>query len=147
VNANGNNNIFLGGVSGKSNIDGSGNTYIGGATGYQNISGINNVALGRLAGRSALGDGNIFLGFRAGYSETGSNRLYIDNNDEGVLGTLIYGEFDTDKLRLNAAVNIRDFMVLEPQAVAPASPEEGTVYYHATDKVLRFWNGTAWIDL
>ena len=143
----GNGNTFLGRSAGFGNVDGHANTFIGNRTGMGNISGSNNLAIGNLAGNSAQGDGNIFIGFRSGYSETGSNRLYIENSDMGPGGALIYGEFDNDIVRLNAAVNVRDFMVLEPQASPPSSPVEGTVYYDSAIKKLRLWNGSVWVDL
>lgn len=77
------------------------------AVGYRALanqtSGSYNVALGFAAGEDNLtGSGNVFLGHRSGQGETGSNRLYIDNDSSST--PLIYGEFDTDKLTLNGKV-------------------------------------------
>ena len=41
---------------------------------------------------NTAGSGNVFLGNEAGYKETGSNKLYIDNSDTST--PLIYGQFD-----------------------------------------------------
>jgi hypothetical protein len=42
------------------------------------------------------GSGNVFLGYKAGYNETGSNKLYIANSD--VNPPLIYGDFSTGRV-------------------------------------------------
>jgi trimeric autotransporter adhesin len=61
------------------------------------------------------GNSNVAIGNNAGYAETGSNRLYIDNQVRGSLQdgrdkSLVYGLFDADpanqKLALNANVGI-----------------------------------------
>ena len=43
-----------------------------------------------------VGNNNVFLGYAAGYNETGSDKLYIANSDANI--PLIYGEFDTGKI-------------------------------------------------
>jgi trimeric autotransporter adhesin len=64
---------------------------------------------------NTTGSANVAIGNNAGYYETGSNRLYIDNQARGSLQdgrdkSLIYGVFDADpanqKLALNANVGI-----------------------------------------
>ena len=75
-------NVFLGNLSGYSDITGNWNTFIGYQTGYSNITGF----------------GNVFLGYNSGYNETGSNKLYIANNDGTITPPLIYGEFDNNIL-------------------------------------------------
>lgn len=77
------------------------------ALGYRALgnqtSGSYNVAVGFAAGEDNLtGSGNVFLGHRSGQGETGSNRLYIENDSNST--PLIYGEFDNDKLNLNGKV-------------------------------------------
>ncbi len=97
-------NTALGGFSGFWLRGGSYNTLLG-----SNISvgrGANtdfdrNTVIGYNAGYNLAGSRNVFLGFGAGYSETGSDRLYIANSTANVL---IYGEFDTAKLKFNARV-------------------------------------------
>ena len=54
------------------------------------------------------GGGNVALGYKAGYSELGSNKLYIHNEDASAENSLIYGEFDQALLSLNADVTIKD---------------------------------------
>jgi len=91
------------------------NSAFGGNTLEQNIDGDQNTAIGYGAGYSGThGDGNIFLGYYAGYYETGSNKLFIDNQertDEATTRTsaLIYGVFNatpsSQTLTLNAAVD------------------------------------------
>jgi hypothetical protein len=50
------------------------------------------------------GSGNVFLGYRAGYNDTGSNRLYIDNS--AASRPLIYGEFNNDILDVNGQLHV-----------------------------------------
>jgi hypothetical protein len=56
--------------------------------------------VGRRAGQdNGSGVGNVFLGYSAGETETGSNRLYIENSSS--TSPLVYGEFDNDWLKIN----------------------------------------------
>ena len=146
-NSTGNQNAFYGYESGVLNETGSDNTFIGTGSGYHNIIGTGNVYIGSGSGQNVNGSGNIFIGSLAGSQSNPStnNRLIIHNNNS--TSPLIYGEFDNSKVKLNASVNIRDFMVLEPQTSAPASPVKGTVYFNGTDNKMYCWNGTAWMAL
>ncbi len=102
----GSDNIFLGVSAGSKSI-GNDNIFLGYQAGVANATGTRNVFLGRQAGNNnVLGSGNIFLGYQAGYSETNSNRLYIDNSNTSA--PLIYGEFDTNVLRINGALQINN---------------------------------------
>jgi hypothetical protein len=47
---------------------------------------------------SVSGSSNVFLGYRAGYNETGSNKLYIANSNTNP--PLIYGDFSTGRVGL-----------------------------------------------
>ncbi|MFK7782890.1 hypothetical protein [Psychroserpens sp.] len=81
------------------------------AYGYQslvsNSTGSNNIAIGyETLNNNITGSSNIAIGFQAGYNETGSNRLYIDNS--GTNNALIYGEFDTDLVRVNGTLDVTD---------------------------------------
>ncbi|BAO74536.1 beta strand repeat-containing protein [Winogradskyella sp. PG-2] len=89
------------------NTEGNSNIAIGTQSQYSNITGDYNVAYGAqsLYGNST-GSYNIALGYRAGYNETGSNRLYIENSSSAF--PLIYGEFDTDLLRINGTLDINN---------------------------------------
>ena len=50
------------------------------------------------------GTGNLFLGYQAGYDETGSNKLYISNSNTAT--PLIYGDFSTNQLVINGSLGI-----------------------------------------
>lgn len=110
------------------NIDGNANVAMGVNTLASNISGGYNVAIGNNAGRKVIGSNNVFLGYsagsdtqaggstthekssgifigyNAGSKELNSNRLYIENSSS--TSPLIYGEFDTDFLRINGRQEI-----------------------------------------
>lgn len=105
-NSTGYDNIAFGTQSLYSNTAGDANVSIGTNSLYFNTVGINNTAIGTESGLNSNGDANIFLGYGAGCYETGSNRLYIENSDADANEALIYGEFDTDKLRFNGHVLI-----------------------------------------
>jgi hypothetical protein len=161
-NSSGSENTFLGSAAGWQNGSGSSNTYIGYASGTQIVGGIQNTFLGtNTGGYSTAGnrntyigyqagsnndsDGNVFIGNEAGTSEENGNRLYIHNSSSGPDYALIYGEFDNEILKLNATVTIRDLLKIKP-GTAPASPEEGDIYYDATNHMLRVYDGYDWQD-
>ena len=84
------------------NASGEYNVGIGYQTNAYNQEGSNNTIIGYQAGVGTSvhnKSGDIFLGFKAGYNETGSNKLYIENSDSS--SPLIYGEFDNDKVVIN----------------------------------------------
>lgn len=116
----GNNNAFFGSNSGYWFDGGSGNTFIGAESGrggpdddppdaagsYNTALGVftagvlesasNNVMLGAFSGAMLrTGTGNVFLGYQAGFSETGSNKLYISNSSSN---NIIYGDFSTGNI-------------------------------------------------
>lgn len=104
-NSTGNNNVAVGrNALTTSNSDN--NTAIGFAALRQNVSGTNNTALGFEALRGVLGSGNVGLGYLAGRNETGSNKLYIENSNADANNALIYGEFDTNIVRVNGTLQI-----------------------------------------
>jgi hypothetical protein len=96
---------------------------IGGQALYNMNNGSRNVALGDNAGWTCVsGSDNVFLGYTAGYYETGSDKLFIDNDqrtDEATarLNSMIYGEFNSTRasqnLFLNANVNVRETLTAE----------------------------------
>ncbi|MCD4724449.1 MAG: hypothetical protein K8R63_06360 [Bacteroidales bacterium] len=102
----GSNNSFFGENSGANNNGGLYNTFIGRASGYNNITGNYNTYLGGNAGMNSTGSSNVFLGYWAGANEAGSNKLYIDNSNSAT--PLIYGEFDSDLLRVNGTLDINN---------------------------------------
>lgn len=89
---NGNSNVAIGKDADRSNNNGSFNTIVG----YQ--------AGGKFTNHDK--SGNVFLGYQAGYYEDTDNKLYIDNSS--TTDPLIYGDFSTDKLRINGELEIGD---------------------------------------
>jgi hypothetical protein len=58
----------------------------------------NNTVVGSYAGNSATGSGNIYLGYAAGYNDTGSNDFFVNNVQQSTLAndkaySLMYGSF------------------------------------------------------
>jgi len=103
-NTTGDSNSYFGHMAGDYSQTGSKNTAIGYlsfgyGTGAVFTGADNNTIIGTEAGYNlgASDDANIMLGYQAGYSETGSNKLYIENSNSAT--PLIYGEFDTDYLK------------------------------------------------
>ena len=117
MNQTGQDNVFLGRMSGFNNISGGFNTYIGQNTGVQGTNAAHNVYIGAQSGafktagngntfigafsgaESGTGSLNVFIGNNAGYYETGSAMLYIENSDATI--PLIGGNFNTDKIAVN----------------------------------------------
>ncbi len=59
--------------------------------------------IGQSAGYlGTTGSNNVMIGYQAGYSETGSNKLYIDNSN--TTSPLIYGDFANDELTINGTL-------------------------------------------
>jgi len=99
-NEDGNSNTFYGGSAGYYNTSGDFNSFIGGSAGNNNTTGSSNTYIGYLAGNlNSTGSGNVFLGYLVGFSETGSDKLYIDNSNTS--SPLIYGDFSTDDVQIN----------------------------------------------
>lgn len=114
-NTTGGSNVFIGANSGTFNSTGVGNTFLGVNSGYSNTTGNNNVMIGRNAGfYDTLGSSNVMIGYFAGENETGSNKLYISNNNSST--PLIYGDFSSDSMRFNA-----NNMVLSSNTVGSAT--------------------------
>ena len=100
-------NTFLGHKSGHDNESGDYNTYLGVESGEHNgASATANTFVGRMSGRYSDVNGSIFIGNAAGYHATRSNTLYIDNSDTDA--PLIYGEFDTNIVKINGDFNVTD---------------------------------------
>jgi hypothetical protein len=103
----GNRNTALGYMAGHDNVEGGNNTLIGYNANYFNQGGGNNTIIGYEAGKgSALHNknGNIFLGCQAGFYETGSNKLYIENSNSS--SPLIGGDFSLNEVYLNGKLGI-----------------------------------------
>jgi hypothetical protein len=113
LNINGNNNVAIGTDALGRFSTGSGNVAIGQRAMFNGMEGSQNTIIGATAGLGAVGitfSGNVMIGYAAGQSETGSNKLYIDNSS--TFNPLIYGEFDNDLLKFNADVEITDVLHL-----------------------------------
>jgi trimeric autotransporter adhesin len=65
-----------------------------------------NTGLGYRAGFTNQGEKNIFIGSEAGYYETESNKLFIENSNADSTTALIYGNFSSNKLRINDKLGI-----------------------------------------
>lgn len=103
------NNTAVGTYSLLNSTSGTNNVALGYFADGNNETGTNNTIIGYRAGKhSSLHSksGNVFLGYEAGYSEIGNNKLYIENSNS--LTPLIYGEFDNDYLQINGKLNIND---------------------------------------
>ncbi len=97
-----------------SNTTGLNNTAYGSHALFYNQTGSNNTAIGHFAGRGNTvhsNSGNIFLGYKAGFFETGDNKLYIANSDDTT--PLIYGDFATDSLRVNGKLEVTSTLKIE----------------------------------
>ncbi len=108
-NISGNNNISIGYSAQYYNQAGSNNVGIGNSANINNHNGSNNTTIGFEAGKGTEymnKSGNVMIGYQAGYSENGSNRLYIENSNSS--SPLIYGEFDNDLLRINGTLDINN---------------------------------------
>lgn len=116
ANTNGINNTCVGWESLGDNIGGSDNCAFGMDALILNTTGNNNTAVGSYSGLSNLiGSGSVFLGYQAGYYETGNNKLFIDNAQRvneatARYSSLIYGVFNatvlSQQLYLNTKVSI-----------------------------------------
>lgn len=107
ANTTGTDNTSFGSNSMELSTTGNENTAIGSQALYLNGTGNYNTALGFQAGygtASSNTSGNVFLGYKAGYYETGNNKLFIDNSD--TYFPLIYGDFDLDKIEINGTLKI-----------------------------------------
>ncbi|MCP4090197.1 MAG: hypothetical protein GY746_10440 [Gammaproteobacteria bacterium] len=98
--------------------------------------GSNNTVIGYQAGKgTALHNkyGNVFLGYMAGYSEHGSNKLYIENSNSST--PLIYGDFDTDSVVVNSKLTVTN--TVYSSAFSSTSPlklqTNGTTHIHVDD--------------
>lgn len=112
----GSHNIALGYRSLTNNTTGNDNVALGENSLAGTVTGNQNTVIGKDAGAN-IGDnasGNIFLGFEAGKTESGNNKLYIENSDSPT--PLIGGDFDTDVVKINGTL-----------AISGGNPEQGKV--------------------
>lgn len=89
------------------NTTGNNNTGVGSLAGYLQGTGANSVFIGYSAGYGSASynaSGCVMIGYQAGYNSIVSNRLYIENSNSAT--PLIYGEFDTDLVRINGTLDV-----------------------------------------
>lgn len=110
-NTNGSSNVAIG-RNALTTANASNNTAVGFGSLRQNATGTNNTALGYQSGYTAIGSNSVFIGYNAGYNETTSGKLYIENatltTDSSPNNALIYGEFTSSPkvVRTNAQLQI-----------------------------------------
>ncbi len=110
-NVNGNYNTAIGSSSMKYQNAGYNNVALGFRSNYYNETGSNNTIIGNEAGYGSNGvsySGNVFLGNQAGFNETTSNKLYIENSSS--TSPLIYGDFTDglEQVKINGKFTIGD---------------------------------------
>lgn len=137
TNTTGSGNVGIGFSSLVSNTSGVRNIGIGPSSMYSNTTGNDNIAIGTgTLHENIIGSKNIVIGYEAGYNETGSNKLYIENSNSAT--PLIYGEFDTDILRANS----QRFFINDPTVNGiQMMLKNSNRYQHFVDANLNF--GTA----
>ena len=84
-------------------------------------------------GQAVLGDDNVFLGYNAGFNETGSSKLYIANSNTTT--PLIYGEFDNGVLNVNGELQVNGDPIYTGKFNTQASAETGSVTQDVTGTV------------
>jgi hypothetical protein len=114
VEATGSRNTFVGYYAGYKPYGATDNVIVGAqnAFGATHITGSYNVYLGVDAGNlSNAASRNVFIGYQAGYNETGSNKLVVENNYTGAdnyNNALIYGDFASNSLKVNGNQNVTE---------------------------------------
>ena len=115
---------------------GGSNVFIGWRNSYSADNVSNTVSIGREAGfQNVTGNANVFIGYKAGFNETGSNKLYIANSNTTT--PLIYGEFDTPLVNINGQLQVTGEHVYKQRYKSVATAhigdntqvETGTVSY------------------
>ncbi len=120
------NNVAIGENAGYTNGGGGNNITIGKNSDRYNTFGEENTIIGAEAGGGSSNSksGNVFLGYQAGFNESTSDKLYIENSSS--TSPLIYGDFANDFLRVNGSLSIvdgtqQDGLVLTSDAAGNAS--------------------------
>lgn len=140
--------------------EGNNNTWIGIGAGRQNGGGANMTGVGSECFRQGGGSGGVGLGKQAGYYETGSNKLFIDNTSrasesDGRLKALIYGVFAADPddqlVRVNGmfesyAVSTRTVEVSSAEMLDLAASPKELVAAPGADHLLEFVSATLIYD-
>jgi hypothetical protein len=141
---------YIGTFSGQNVLNGELNTYLGTYSGVNNSTGKYNLYLGAYSGENAAGNSCVFIGNNSGSNEDNDHKLIIENTANGPGQALIYGDFQSDDLELNADVTIRDLFKLTPQALPGGlgPGDAGVVVMDIFDSnILKVWDGTSWKNL
>jgi hypothetical protein len=137
--ATGNNNTAIGVNTLNTLTTGNYNTALGSGAGIFS-TGSNNLLLGAGAG-ALVGSNNIIIGFGAGGSESGSNKLYIDNSNTS--SPLIYGDFSSNAMTVNGTLSVEGALGLNVKTTQVA----GTNNPDASGGVWFYSSGTGTITL
>jgi len=124
-------NTAVGTVSLYSNTNGVSNVGIGPGANYYNQEGDRNTIIGNQAGYGPdvhNKSGSVFLGNRAGYNETESDKLYIENSDSDT--PLIGGDFANDEIYLYGSVGIGTDSPNYPLTILPGDNNRGISIDH-----------------
>ncbi|MCK4664409.1 MAG: tail fiber domain-containing protein [Bacteroidales bacterium] len=93
-------NTFMGNSAGENNTTGAYNCFYGLGSGSNHNTGDYNTFIGTNSGKNNIvGERNVFIGYRAGYYETDSNKLFIDNSTTS--SPLIWGDFYNNRIVIN----------------------------------------------
>ena len=132
ANLTGSSQVAIGASALAAHTDGAFNIAIGSSTLAQNLDGPKNVAIGAMALYGNLhGTDNIAIGTYAGFYETGSNKLFIDNatrasETDARAKALIYGVFNASTASQLLAIN---------GALEPIGLTAGRVIYSAAGTI------------
>ncbi len=108
----------------------------------QNASGDANTAVGAYTGVFA-GSGNVFLGNRAGFTETGDNKLYISNNPSS--SPLIKGDFSSGIVTINNTLETTYFKMTNgagTSKVLQSDASGNASWTNASSLFTNYWSGT-----
>lgn len=133
LNEDGRDNFAGGQYSMFRNMSGKYNVAIGSRSLYFNNNGDQNVAIGAEAGRGPGNldySGNVFIGYKSGFSETNSNRLYIENSNSS--SPLIYGEFDNNLIRINGDQDVTGELDIQRTGLALRVNGDEALWYDDT---------------
>ena len=105
-------NVAFGNSALSKNSSGKFNTAIGQAALKLLVNGNNNTAVGEDAlYNNKSGSGNVALGMEAGRNETGSNKLYINNDSSS--SPLIWGDFANDSIKINGEFHVTNNTIFD----------------------------------
>lgn len=142
-------NVFLGSSSGR-DTRGDFNTFVGYLSGREDSTGVNNVFVGKScgmesgssystylgfeSGRKSEGNYNVFIGYQAGYSETSSNKLYVDNSNTAT--PLIYGNFSSNQVTINTSLSTDSIIINQNLKIKNATIISDYVTVASGDSIL-----------